>query len=230
MATRPGYIWSGTEWVSIGQEATVNPFAYQASAPSTPATGDIWVDSDDTVPSVTDVYSKAEADAKYATQATVSVLQTIHTTYTGTFTSSSTTPADVTDFSATITPKSSTSKILVLFNSWVGYSETDTYPYFLLKRNGTSVGAGATASGVRINTFASTPALSRDVTNTQVYKLLHASRSYMDSPATTISLTYQIQFAAGYSGTAHVNRQDYQGDATYVQYPASDIILMEVAG
>ena len=52
MATRPGYIWSGTEWVSIGQEATVNPFAYQASAPSTPATGDIWVDSDDTVPSI----------------------------------------------------------------------------------------------------------------------------------------------------------------------------------
>ena len=52
MATRPGYIWSGTEWVSIGQEATVNPFAYQASAPITPATGDIWVDSDDTVPSI----------------------------------------------------------------------------------------------------------------------------------------------------------------------------------
>ena len=52
MATRPGYIWSGTEWVSIGQEAVVAPIAYQTSAPSTPSTGDIWIDSDDGVPSV----------------------------------------------------------------------------------------------------------------------------------------------------------------------------------
>jgi hypothetical protein len=52
MATRPGYIWSGTEWVSIGQEATVNPFAYQASEPISPATGDVWIDSDDTIPTI----------------------------------------------------------------------------------------------------------------------------------------------------------------------------------
>lgn len=52
MATRPGFIWSGTEWVSIGQEAVVNPFYYQATAPSTPSTGDIWIESDIDVPSV----------------------------------------------------------------------------------------------------------------------------------------------------------------------------------
>jgi hypothetical protein len=52
MATRPGYIWSGTEWVSIGQEAVVAPVAYQPSAPSSPATGDVWIDSNDDVPSV----------------------------------------------------------------------------------------------------------------------------------------------------------------------------------
>jgi len=50
--TRPGFIWSGTEWVAIGQEAVVAPVSYQTSAPSTPATGDIWIDSDDDVPSV----------------------------------------------------------------------------------------------------------------------------------------------------------------------------------
>jgi hypothetical protein len=50
--TRPGFIWSGTEWVAIGQEAIVNPFYYQATAPTTPSTGDIWIESDVDVPSV----------------------------------------------------------------------------------------------------------------------------------------------------------------------------------
>lgn len=50
--TRPGYIWSGTEWVAIGQEAVINPFYYQATAPTSPATGAIWVESDVDVPSV----------------------------------------------------------------------------------------------------------------------------------------------------------------------------------
>ena len=52
MTTRPGYIWSGTEWVAIGQEAVLAPISYQTSAPSSPATGDVWIDSNDDVPSV----------------------------------------------------------------------------------------------------------------------------------------------------------------------------------
>jgi hypothetical protein len=51
--TRPGYIWSGTEWVAIGQEAAVAPVSYQATEPTSPATGDIWIDSDDEVPGIT---------------------------------------------------------------------------------------------------------------------------------------------------------------------------------
>jgi hypothetical protein len=51
--TRPGYIWSGTEWIAIGQEAVVAPVSYQATAPTSPATGDIWIDSDDEVPGIT---------------------------------------------------------------------------------------------------------------------------------------------------------------------------------
>jgi hypothetical protein len=50
--TRPGFIWSGTEWVAIGQEAVLAPVSYQATAPTTPATGDIWIESDVDVPSI----------------------------------------------------------------------------------------------------------------------------------------------------------------------------------
>lgn len=50
--TRPGYIWSGTEWIAIGQEAVVNPFYYQATAPTGAATGAIWIESDVDVPSI----------------------------------------------------------------------------------------------------------------------------------------------------------------------------------
>ena len=52
MTTRPGYIWSGTEWIAIGQEAVLAPVSYQATAPTTPATGDIWIESDVDVPSI----------------------------------------------------------------------------------------------------------------------------------------------------------------------------------
>jgi hypothetical protein len=54
MTTRPGYVWDAvaSEWVEIGQAAVVAPIAYQASQPSSPATGDIWIDSDEDVPSV----------------------------------------------------------------------------------------------------------------------------------------------------------------------------------
>lgn len=52
MTTRPIYVWNGSEWGEVGQAAVVSPFKYQASQPSSPATGDIWIDSDDEVPSV----------------------------------------------------------------------------------------------------------------------------------------------------------------------------------
>jgi hypothetical protein len=54
MTTRPGYVWDATasEWVEIGQAAVLAPVSYQATAPSSPATGDIWIESDVDVPSI----------------------------------------------------------------------------------------------------------------------------------------------------------------------------------
>jgi len=42
----PIYVWNGTAWESTGPTIPASPIKYQASAPTSPSTGDIWVDSD----------------------------------------------------------------------------------------------------------------------------------------------------------------------------------------
>ena len=51
-ASRPGYIWNGTEWVPIGSQPNTTPVKIQATAPSTPQTGDIWVDTSTVIPTI----------------------------------------------------------------------------------------------------------------------------------------------------------------------------------
>jgi hypothetical protein len=51
MAAVPIYVWNGTAWQETGPTIPASPIKYQASAPSSPSTGDIWVDSDGDVDS-----------------------------------------------------------------------------------------------------------------------------------------------------------------------------------
>ena len=51
-----------------------------------------------------------------------------------------------------------------------------------------------------------------------------ASICFLDSPATTSSVTYQVQFWTG-AGTVYVNGRGYAGDQT----TSSDITVMELA-
>ena len=46
MAAVPIYVWNGTAWQETGPTIPASPIKYQASAPSSPSTGDIWIDSD----------------------------------------------------------------------------------------------------------------------------------------------------------------------------------------
>ena len=46
MAAVPIYVWNGSAWQETGPTIPANPIKYQASAPTSPSTGDIWVDSD----------------------------------------------------------------------------------------------------------------------------------------------------------------------------------------
>jgi hypothetical protein len=156
------------------------------------------------------------------------IIQVVSTDYSSTVSSTSGTPADVSGFSATITPSSSSNKILVYVSVRLG-AANDGYPYILLKRNGTTIGSGNQATGSRINTFLSFTQTALGA-GTAPFRAEQPSRMFLDSPASTSALTYQIALASPYAGfTGYINRQDNQSDNVFIQYPASNITLMEVS-
>ena len=163
--------------------------------------------------------------------------QVIQTHYTSTFTKSqSASVSDITDFNATITPSSTSSKILCMVDVNIGFSATsadntdDPYPYLLLLRGTTSIGLGAGASSNRINTFLSAPAVPGTTDTKTVYKMLNVSKTFLDSPASSSATTYKLQLGNpfGANSIAYINRQDSSNDNSYIQFPSSCLTLMEV--
>jgi len=163
--------------------------------------------------------------------ATGSVLQVVSTLYTGTVSSTSSTPNDVSGFAATITPSSTSSKILITVNTNFGFDAGDAYPYILLLRGAVSIGTGTGAGSGQVNTFLSGTNVDGDATATSQYKMESASKTYLDSPATTAATTYKIQFSSPFnSHTAYLNRQGSTEAGPYIQFPSSTITLQEIAG
>lgn len=155
-------------------------------------------------------------------------VQVVHTNYTSQASSSSATPANVSGFSASITPTSASNNILIMVSVAFGF-DNDAYPYVLLLRNSTSIGVGNGASGSRINTFLS--GTGTNISGSTVYRYHQFSKNFLDSPATTSAITYQIQLAQPYGGlVGYINRQSNQDNAVYIQFPTSSITLMEISG
>lgn len=125
--------------------------------------------------------------------ATPRIGQVVTATISGTVTTTSTSYVDVTGLSVSITPTSSTSKILILtncvFQSWSGSSGTSAGGVYQLVRGSTAISNGdflwLSMSGAVSNFITDTP----------------TSISYVDSPATTSSTTYKLQFARSSGAT-----------------------------
>jgi len=152
------------------------------------------------------------------------ILQVVSTTKTDTFTTSSTTFTDLTGLSATITPSSTSSKVLVYVTvSGFGTAGTNAIHAKIL-RGATDIAIGD-ASGSRTRAgfaFGWAP------TGGQVQQA--AASSVLDSPATTSSTTYKVQVRANTAGTAYINRSANDADNTVSARTTSTITLMEVAG
>lgn len=136
------------------------------------------------------------------------VLQVVNATYGTQVSNGSTTYAD-TGLTATITPKFSTSKILVL-----------VHQSSIAKDGATSVNTKLLRNSTNILVFGGTMSASASAANTSASS---ASCSYLDSPATTSAVTYKTQFAIN----------NGSGVTAYVQWNSigfSSITLMEIAG
>ena len=105
--------------------------------------------------------------------------------------STSTTYAD-TGLTATITPTSSTSKVLVLVTQDIGKSNTNSTINLKLLRGSTNlIGTQAVELGLYTSTLM------------EMYSFCY-SMNYLDSPATTSATTYKTQFAVRAGGTGAV--------------------------
>ena len=134
------------------------------------------------------------------------VIQVVVGTYSTSTSSSSSTFAD-TGLTASITPTSSTSKILVMVTqAGVGKVTNATNTQLKLLRGSTDLALFEASAGATGNTNSNFVA--------------SASINYLDSPASTSSVTYKTQFAS-VANNASARVQDSSS--------VSSIVLMEIA-
>jgi hypothetical protein len=144
--------------------------------------------------------------------------QVVSANKTDTFSTSSATYTDVTGMSVSITPTSTSSKVLVLVNFMASVSG-DIAVMFQLVRNSTAINIGD-AAGTR--TRASGALLSADTGNTQPQNW-----QFLDSPATTSATTYKVQMFVN-SGTGYIGRTGIDNDSAIRPRTASNITAMEI--
>ena len=139
-----------------------------------------------------------------------SVLQVVQFESTSSFITTSTSFTDATGFAASITPSSSTSKILVLLNAFISNATANNYAWARVVRGGTVVIPDLVQ--IEPNSFAGSGRL--------------VSGAKLDLPNTTSQVTYQIQIKTESSGASAKLGIGADGQTTV---GATSLILMEIA-
>jgi hypothetical protein len=215
---------TSSQWV----DAAGPSVAVQSTAP-TGYEGQLWLD--DTDGSMYVYYTDPGGGSSSwigAVSRSGGILQVVSTTKTDTFTTTSSSYVDVTGLSATITPRSTSSKILVVSSVSLGVSTSTTGESggARLVRNSTPLAIGDVV-GSRYQASAS-PGTS---TVGQFDNLLiNHSVTFLDSPSTTSTVTYKIQAVNPSADTTTVNRTGVDGNTANTPRTASSITLIEVAG
>jgi len=149
------------------------------------------------------------------------VLQVVSTTKTDTFyTATSGSWVDITGLSASITPASTSNKVLISYNV-MGESSSSSYAVGLrMMRGSTAINVGGASSSRTQASTASDSYAWGDLSWSS-----HAS-VFLDSPSTTSATTYKL---AGFGSTGfYVNRNHTSTDTASHYVCTSSITLMEI--
>ena len=131
---------------------------------------------------------------------------------------------NITGFTASITPSSTSSKILVISN-WMWGSSASPYPKFILLRGSTSINIGDTDTGATRVSVGNNTDPAGDEGNIQQEQLAH---HFLDSPSSASSVTYKWQTKSFNSGrTIYVGRTADVSDGNRATAP-SNITLVEI--
>jgi len=156
------------------------------------------------------------------------ILQVVQTFKTDAFSRSSTSFGDITGMNVSITPASSSNKILITCHLSVG-TNGNGYVGFRLLRDSTNIGhSTALDSQNSANTRDSAFAFG-DESGQATNKLNTVSYSFLDTPSSTSSLTYKLTVRTWSSTTFRLNRPQSIGNAAYTMAGTSSITAMEVA-
>lgn len=207
--------YDGTNWQTVAGAGSTGAAGIVTSATAPSDTSVLWADTTVTtnnalIPAggttgqVLSKTSSSDYAASWSTPAGGKVLQVVQGDYASQTSSSSSTYAD-TNLTATITPSSATSKILVMYGiSWRKTSgAADNAVNFRLFRNATNI-SQRTSMGYN---------------GSAIFNYGYVGSNILDTPATTSAITYKVQFASD-NNTASVS---VHGSADI-----STIILMEI--
>jgi len=148
------------------------------------------------------------------------VLQVVQATKVDAFTTTSTSYVDLTGLSLSITPESTSNKILVMMNLGFVQVQPLGFPGITIDRNGTEILVGTSGTSWNILTSSYGP---QDGSTATVGTSI--SSAVLDSPSSTSALTYKVQVKTS-AQTLYVNR--WSGALNYGS--ASTLIAMEIAG
>jgi hypothetical protein len=130
-----------------------------------------------------------------------------------------------TGLSATITPSSATSKVLVIAQLMLGGSQTGGQATNVILTGGNTSGFIGDASGNQVQAAFGTNYNGTDI----AYTADSVTLTFLDSPSTTSATTYGVDMRRGTGGTAFLNRQGPTDNFAYMTRGVSSLTLIEVA-